>query len=389
LPITRRFPKLYAKMKFKINRDHFATGLQQVLNVVGTRATMPILSNVLLQAEGDHVSLTTTNLDLGIRCRLRADVQTPGAITLPVRKLATIVKALPNLEVTLDAGSGTQAKLTSGGSNFKLMGLAAEEFPPLPSFADQHVFNLPQETLGQMLKSVAYAQSEDENRYILNGVYFSFAENKLTLVATDGRRLALIAQDVEVSEENEGTLILPAKTVQELSRLLGQGEEVKITFNERQVAFEIKISEEAETSGLQDTVYLVSKIVEGNYPNYKQVIPKETEHRVKIERELLQDCVDRAALMTSDKSNSVKVKLSDNLLEVMASSTEFGESHESMAISYEGPEVQVAFNPRFMTDPLRAVTKDEIYFEFKDELSPGVFKTLDGFLCVIMPLRLS
>lgn len=375
-------------MKFKIHRDHFATGLQQVLNVVGSRATMPILSNVLIQAEGNQLSLTTTNLDLGIRCRIQADVETPGGITLPVRKLATIIKALPNAEVEVDASSGNQAKITSGGSLFRMTGISEDEFPPLPSFADQHIFNLKQDEVVGMLKNVSYAQSKDENRYILNGVFFSFKDDQLTLVATDGRRLALCSKEVAVAEDNAGDLILPAKTVDELQRLLGQGDGVKVTFSDRQVAFEIQIAVD-DDSGLKDNIYLVSKIVEGKYPDYKQVIPKETENRIKIERELLAECVQRAALVTSDKNNSVKLKLTDNLLEIKGSSPEYGESHESMAISYEGPEVTVAFNPQFLLDPLKALAQDEVYFEFKDELSPGVFKTLDSFLCVIMPLRLN
>ncbi len=374
-------------MKFKINQDHFCNGLQQVLNVVATRSTMPILSNVLIEAQDGYISLTTTNLDLGIRCRIKADVETPGGITLPVRKLATIVRELPQNDVFVDAGDNNQAKITSGGSLFKIMGINAKEFPPLPSFENRHVFELSQEAIVSMLKSVSYGQSTDENRYILNGVYFNFADEKLTLVATDGRRLALTALDTEITEDNTGSLILPAKTVAELERLLGKGEKVKIAFNDRQVAFEITIDEEA--SGLVDQLYLVSKIVEGNYPNYRQVIPKETEHRVKIERELMLECVNRAALVTSDKSHSVKLKVSKNLLEISGSSSEYGESHESMAIAYDGPEVQVAFNPQFLMEPLKALSKDEVFFEFKDELSPGLFKTLDNFICVIMPLRLN
>lgn len=376
-------------MKFKINRDHFVTGLQQVLNVVGSRAAMPILSNVLIKAEADHILLTTTNLDLGIRCQIKAAVAEPGAITLPVRKLSTIVRALPSMEVQVSAADESQAKITSGGSQFRIMGLAEENFPALPSFADQHVFNMAQTELAQMLKSVSYAQSSDENRYILNGVYFHFANEKLTLVATDGRRLALISKEMGVSEENSGQLILPAKTVAELERLLGQGEEVKITFSDRQVAFTIQVGKDSEESGLADSIYLVSKIVEGNYPNYEQVIPKQTEHRVKIERELFLECVQRAALVTSDKNTSIQFVVKPNLLEITGQSPDFGESHETMAIQYEGPEVKVSFNPQYMMDPLKALTKDEVFFEFKDELSPGVFRTLESFLCVVMPLRSS
>jgi DNA polymerase-3 subunit beta len=376
-------------MKFTINRDHFTNGLQQVLNVVGTRATMPILSNVLIEASEGQISLTTTNLDMGIRCRIKAEVAENGSITLPVRKLATIVRELPKIEVSVEATQNHQAKITSGGSLFRVMGLPQEEFPPLPEFKDQHVFHLPQENLVRMLKSVSYAQSTDENRYILNGVYFNFADDKLTLVATDGRRLALISEDVEVTEENAGSLILPAKTVAELERLLGKGTEVKIAFSDRQVAFEIGIGEESGAQGLVDNLYLVSKVVEGHYPNYRQVIPKETEHRIKIERELMLDCVRRAALVTSEKNNSVRLKISENLLEISGSSSEYGESHESMAIAYDAQEVTVAFNPGFLMEPLKALDQDEVYFEFKDELSPGLFKTLDSFLCVIMPLRLN
>ncbi len=376
-------------MNFKINKDHFSNGLQQVLNVVGTRSTMPILSNVMLETGEGHISLTTTNLDLGIRCRIEADVEKTGAITLPVRKLATIIRELPQNDVFVEISDKNQAKITSGGSFFKIMGIGTEEFPPLPTFENRHVFELGQEDIASTLKSVSYGQSTDENRYILNGVYFNFAGEELTFVATDGRRLALAALklETEVAEDNAGNLILPAKTVAELERLLGQGKKVKIAFNDRQVAFEIAIDD--ANSGLVDQIYLVSKIVEGNYPNYRQVIPKETEHRVKIERELMLECVNRAALVTSDKNNSVKLKMNKNLLEISGSSSEYGESHESMAISYDGPEVQVAFNPQFLMEPLKALTKDEVFFEFKDELSPGLFKTLDNFICVIMPLRLN
>jgi DNA polymerase III subunit beta len=374
-------------MKFKINRDHFANGLAQVLNVVGSKATMPILSNVLIEAEKDQVSLTTTNLDLGIRCKIKADVKETGSVTLPVKRLATIVRELPNVDVTFDASPNHQVKLASGGSNFRIMGLGREEFPPLPEFGDEKAYSLEQAELATMLKSVAYAQSTDETRYILNGVYFNFKDGKLSLVATDGRRLALASKEMEVPAASAGAIILPAKTVGELLRLLDKGAKVKINFNDRRASFQI--ATDKDTSGLVDSVYLYSKVVEGNYPNYQQVIPKETHQRIKLERELFSQCIHRAALVCSEKSNSVKIKLTSNLLEITAQSPDFGEAHESMAIGYSGPELQVAFNPAFVMDPLRALTKDEVFFELKDEVSPGVFKTLDNFICVIMPVRLS
>ena len=171
-------------------------------------------------------------------------------------------------------------------------------------------------------------------------------------------------------------------------RMLDKGPKVNISFNERRAAFQIGVEKDSPT-GLLDSIYLYSKVVEGNYPNYNQVIPKETHQRIKLERELFYQCVHRAAHVCSEKSNSIKIKLSSNLLEITASSPDFGESHESMAIAYSGPDLQVAFNPNFVADPLKALTKDEVFFELKDEVSPGVFKTLDNFLCVIMPVRMS
>lgn len=357
--------------------------------MVGTKISMPILNNVLIEAEGDSIGLTTTNLDLGIRCRIAAEITESGGITLPVRKLATIIRELPNLDVEIESSAGHHIKITSGGSQFLMTGIGADEFPALPTFSDDHVFELSQETLAYMLRSVSYAQSTDESRFIMNGVYFDFADEKLTLAATDGRRLALVHSKIAVNEDNAGHLILPARTVAEVERLVGQGEVVKISFNDRQVAFELGTQSKDETNGIIGSIYLVSKVVEGSYPNYHQVIPRETERRIKVERELMLDCVKRAALVTSDKSNSIKIKVSDSLMEITASSSEYGDSHESIAVQYEGPDVAVAFNPEFLMHPLRAQTRDELIFEFKDELSPGVFRTADSFLCVIMPVRLN
>ncbi len=373
-------------MKFKINRDHFAAGLAQVLGVVGARASMPILSNVLIEAEGDTVSLTTTNLDLGIRCRIKASVTSGGAITLPVKKLATIVRSLPAIDTVVEISGQNRVRVTSGASQFQIMGLPADQFPGLPSFADQHSFNLPQAELASMLKKVAYAQSTDENRFILNGVYFNFADAKLTLVATDGRRLATAAKGLEAAAGQAGQLILPARTVNELQRMLGDTGEVRIAFNDRQVSFRVQIAD--KDAALTDQINLVSKVVEGNYPNYRQVIPKETVHRVELEREPLLECVQRAALMTSDKNTSVKLAVGESKLVITASSSEYGEAQEELAIKFDGPAVQIAFNPAYLLDPLKALADDVVQFEFKDDMSPGVIRNKEEFLCVVMPQRL-
>jgi DNA polymerase-3 subunit beta len=375
-------------MKVKLHRDHFIIGLNQVLNIVSTRATMPILSNVLIEARPDGVQLTTTNLDMGVRCAIKAEVLEPGSITLPVRRLATIVRELPSLDVRLESSQKLQATLVSGGSRFKIMGLPPEEYPPFPTFDEERSFILPQAELSRLLKLVSYAASTDESRYQMNSVFFDFTPGKLTLVATDGRRLALASHDVSVGEKNTGKLILPLKTVAEVERTLGQGDNVKLTFNNRQIAF--AFDNKNSDAGLIDRIQLVSKLIEGKYPDYTQVLPKETYSRLKLDRNLFTESVKRVSLVTTEKNNSVKLKISSKNIEISANSSDFGEAQESIGgVAYEGQEVSVAFNPQYLIEPLRAVTSDEIFFEFKDELSPGVFKTLDKFICVVMPLRLS
>lgn len=375
-------------MKFKINKEHFATGLRQVINVVGSNNQIAVLKNVLIKAEAGTVMLTTTNLDLAIRCSIKAEVESEGEITLPVKTLAKIIMSAPQQEITLESSDSITARISSASYKATLHGLKAEDFPPLPSFVDQHNYEFSPQELLNMLRSVSYAQSTDENRYVLNSVFFNFAENKLTLVATDGKRLALISREIKLEREDEGSIILPAKTVAELEKLLTQGKAVKISFNNRQVAFDIAVGEESESNGLTGSIYLVSKILEGNYPNYKQVIPKEAEQRIKVERELMLEAVQRVSITTSDKQKLVRLKLSKNSLEISCQSADVGESSQPIDIEYDGPEVQIGFNPDFLQSPLRSLTKDEIYFEFKDENTPGVFKTLDNFLCVVMPMRI-
>lgn len=375
-------------MKFKLNRDHFANGLQQVSNVVPLRPTMPILSNVLIEATGDQVSLTTTNLDLGIRCIIQADVQTEGTLTLPVRKLLDIVRGLPSMDVEVEALDAEHAKVSSGSSKFRMTAIGVSEFPPLPTFKNDSEFTLAQDTLTGMLKSVSYAQSTDETRHMLNGVFFNFDDGKLTVVATDGKRLALNSEDLEIPEAQEGNFILPAKTVSELERLLGKGDNAKILFNDRQVAFDIEIGDGAKEQGLSQTIHLVSKAVEGKFPNYKIVIPEDADQRVTINRDDLYENIGRAALVVTDKSESITMTFSENQILFKGQSTEFGESEETMEIDYSGPEVQLTFNPRFLMHPLKVLEEDEVNFEFKNEMSPGVFKNNGQFSCVVMPLRL-
>lgn len=392
-------------MKVRIEKNVLNNGLSQVLNVVGMRTSLPVLSNVRLCAGEGALELTTTNLDMGIRCTVAADVKEGGSIALPARRLASIAKALPEGTIEFEC-SDDQAKLSCGCSKFRIMGMNDAEFPPLPMFEQTEALVVEQQQLRGWLRHVSFAQSEDENRYLLNGVLFAFkggeeAANgetadggnvaELHVVATDGRRLSLMQQSMEVPQALRGkSFILPSKAVGELEHLLQQSAPVKLYFNNRQVGFELELDESAQKSGLAQSIYLVSKQIEGTFPNYLQVLPKTAECRVRLERSLLLESIQRAALVSSLENNTVKLTFNQNLLEISASSAEFGEAHESIAVEYEADEkpISITFNSKFLTDPLKALDEDTIFFEFKDEVSPGVIKTNDNFRCVVMPLRL-
>lgn len=369
-------------MKLVIGKEQILHGLQAVQNVVGSRTTLPILSNVLLKASEGRLELTATDLDVTVACSVEARVTVPGQTTIPVKKFFGICRELGHLEVELETGERNVCTLSSGNSYYKIHGLAAEDFPPLPEFPEQKSVTLPQDKLRAMLRKTSFAISADESRYVLNGIFFSLKNHKITLVATDGRRLALVEEEVELPPESEADFIVPTKAINELNRLLQPGGEVTLRYSENQVAFSLK--GEKSPSAL-----LISKLVEGNYPNYRQVIPTEFKERVTLVREELLQALRRAEIMTSDKSNSVKMSFTKNNLAITANTPEVGEGRELLAIQYKGADVAIAFNPVYLMDPLKALDADEVYIELSDELSPGVVKTNAPFLYVIMPMRMA
>jgi DNA polymerase-3 subunit beta len=364
-------------MKFSATKEKILEGLQQVQNVVSTRTTLPILSNVLLQAKEGAVHLTTTDLDVGVRGSFEASVDKPGATTLPARRLFTIIRELPSSEISVEVDGKNAASIRSGQSFFKILGLPEEEFPPLPKFENAKMVTMRQKDLREGLRKTAYAISTDETRYVLNGVLFSFKENKLTLVATDGRRLAMLDIELEFPRSHEADIIVPTKAVTELQRLLKDDGEVKISVGSGQIAFDL------------NNTLLVSKLIEGNYPNYKQVIPSEAKERVTLERETFLNSLRRVSLLASDKSNSIKLNFSKNNIEITANTPEVGEAKESLPVAYKGRDFSIAFNPEFLMAPLRNLTEDEIFFDLIDEMSPGVLKIQTPFLYVLMPMRVS
>ncbi len=368
-------------MKLTIAKEQLLNGLQAVQNVVGSRTTLPILSNVLLRGEEERLVLTATDLDVTVSSSVQANIKRPGAITVPVKKLFGIARELGALELDVEVDDKNGCRIKAGGSYYRINGLSAEEFPPLPQFADNGKLVLPQEKLKGMLKRTSFAVSTDETRYVLNGIFLSLKEHRVTLVATDGRRLALTDEEVEASPDGPLEFIIPTKAINELNRLLQTKGDVEIKVSENQAAFRL--------NGEQGGTLIVTKLVEGNYPNYKQVIPTETAERIALAREELLQALRRAEIMTSEKSNSVKLAFTRNSLSITANTPEVGEACENLAINYKGDDRAIAFNPAFLIDPLRALDVDEVFFEIADELSPGVIKINGPFLYVIMPMRMS
>lgn len=364
-------------MKFSVSKEKFLAGLQAVQNVVSTRTTLPILSNVLLQARDGQVRLTTSDLDVGITGTIDAQIEQEGSTTLPARRLATIVRELPANDILIEVDEKNIASIRCGQSFFKILGLPEEEFPPLAQFEGAKVFKLQQKDLREALKKTSYAISTDETRYVLNGILFSFRDGKLTMVATDGRRLALVDLDVDFPQGQEIDVIVPTKCVTELGRMTSDVGELTMSVAENQLAFQV------------GTTLLVSKLVEGNYPNYRQVIPGEAKERVALEREQFLNAVHRVSLLSSEKSNSVKLVFSKNNIEIVANTPDIGEARESLPITYKGRDLAIAFNPEFLMAPLRNLSTEEVFLDLIDEMSPGVIKIQTPFLYVLMPMRIS
>ncbi len=364
-------------IKLRVTKEKILEGLNRVQNVVSTRTTLPILSNTLVQAGNGGLSLTTTDLDIAVRCTVEAEVSNAGGTTLPARKLFSIIKEVSVADIEIEVDDRNAASIRCGTSFYKIMGLPEEEFPQFPKAEGGKTLKMEQSVLRDMLKKTAYGVSSDETRYVLNGVYMSFKGSKLTVVATDGRRLALIERDVDVPKGMETELILPTKAVGELQRLLSDKGDAKLSVGENQIIISI------------DGTTLVSKLIEGTYPNFRQVIPSEAKERVPMERELLLAALHRASILANEKSQSVKLNFAKNNLTITATTPEIGEAKETMAINYKGKDLTIAFNPQYLMDPLRNLDADEVFLELTDELSPGVLKVSEPFLYVLMPMRLN
>ena len=364
-------------MKFSIEKDLIMEALQKVQSIVGQRTTLPILSNVLLEADHGKLTLTTTDQEVSVRTSVEADISESGSTTLPARRFFSICRELPSHQIDIAVTSNDVAEIASGSANFKLEGLSKDDFPPMPSFEESFSYELQQGTFKDILQKTSYAASTDESRAILNGSLMAFRDNKLTVVCTDGRRLALVEQEIDIPDDAELDIVVPTKTVSELIKTLGDEGVASIKTSATQVAFEF------------GNIFIISKLIDGTYPNYRQVIPSQCEERIAIDRETLHDAVRRVSLMLDDQAASVKVQITENRINLLTSSPEVGEAHESIPVKYSGKDITIAFNPAFMIAPLKHLDSDEVFLELSDDLSPGVIKSNVPFLYVIMPIRVN
>lgn len=364
-------------MKFSIVRSKFLDGLQRIQNVVSGRGTLQILQNAMIEAEGDRLCMTTTDLDISERCYVECQIEEPGSTTLPIRRLASIIRELDEGKIMVEVDEDDVATVQSGSSYFKIIGMSVRDFPPVPVTEGKFCYRIDQGVLLEMLRKTSYAISQDETRRVLNGVLMAFKDNKLTMVATDGRRLALVEQEIEFPPEAEAELILPNKAVTELMRLLSNEGDLKVYAQTNQAVFEI------------GTTMMSSKLIDGVYPNYRQVIPGACDERVVIEREALLSALRRVSVVTTDKSNATRLTFSANQLTISINTPDVGEGRDTLPVKYAGKEISIIFNPEYVMDPLKNIDDDEVYLEMNDGHSPALLKCNVPFLYVLMPLRIS
>jgi DNA polymerase-3 subunit beta len=373
-------------MKLSITKIELQRGLSRIQAIVEKRNTMPILANALLGAEstGDRgtLEIAATDLEVGIRSRHVAEITTPGSVTASAKKLFEIVRELPDESVQLEAPGSGQVQISCGRAEFKLAGSAAEEYPALPEIAPERVVAVQATVLGEMIERTIYAASTDETRYNLNGVHLEFLteSGKLRMVATDGHRLAYADRELgqEIPGLGEG-VIIPRKGLAELRRLCEEedADEVELGFEGNSVL------------ARKEGVTLVMRLIEGEFPNYRQVIPREVSRQLVLPVDTIAQAVRRVILLSAERSRAVKLELSSGLLRLTCSNPDLGEAREELDTDYAGDEFTIAFNARYLTDALAVMHAKEVRFSFHDPLSPIQLSPADdeSALAVVMPMR--
>ena len=364
-------------MRISIKKDVLLKALQKVCNIIGSRTTLPILANVLIETgEDGKLTLTTTDLELRISTRVEADIQEAGSTTIPAKRLLGLVSKFKNEDVLIETNENHHSKITCGTAEFMLLGLDPRDFPAPVAFEPQRKLKLKQADFSRIIDRISYAASFDDARKFLHGILLSVKEGNLTAVATDGKRLALVEKLLdEAPEGSDGDIIITIKAAAEAKRVMEKEGDIFIEIGNNQVIFHIG-----------DTV-ITSKLIEGAYPQYRQVIPTAFSKQVELPCRAFVDALEIVSIPLFDSSAYVKLTFSANQLKFEANSINIGEGHETIPVEYGFEDVSVSFNPQFLADPFKRLDVEKVTMKMNDAMSPIAIKSNDGFLYVIMPMR--
>ncbi len=370
-------------MKLTIKKEEILKGLQRIQGVVEKKNTMPILSNMLLTAEANSVEIVATDLEIGLRGHYVAEVEKPGAVTVSAKKMYEIVRELPAEDVQIRVEDSNWVKIISGQSQFKLVGLPKDEYPALPDVAEEGMIVIDGDTLRDMIKKTLFSVGENDARYVLNGLFVHMSQTKgglnIRMVGTDGHRLSMIDRIVDAKHKEE-SLIIPKKAMMELRKILEEDTpkaELRLGFSKNHALFK------------RDGLVMVSKLIDGNYPNYQQVVPAKSTKKVTVSKDVFTHAVKRVSILSKEKTNAVKLQLEKDRLILSTNNPEVGEATEELTVDYKGEGVAIGFNSRYLMDVLSSMDRQQIALELNDSLSPCLI-TEEGdehYKCVVMPMR--
>ena len=355
-------------MNFDIDKKELLKGLVLIQSIAGRKTTLPILSHVLMELDKDSLYLTGTDLETGIREGMPANIQQEGKASVSAKKLYEIVRELPDQTIHIEKKENHWITITCGKSTFNLAGLDPEEFPSLPAYKEEYFSKLPSRTLMGMIERTVFAASNEESRYHLNGIFFlqtkQAGKDVLRMVATDGHRLSLIHREGYRIRGIEKGIILPKKGVLELKKILGDKEEEQI-----EIYFD-------GTHGFvrMGKSLVILRLIDGEFPEYEQVIPKENDKKIKMEREKVYSCLRRISTMASDRVEGVKLSFKKGVIEGSTFNQDFGDAREEVEVAYEGPTLEIGFNARYLIEALNAADTGEVWIELKDEGSPAILR---------------
>jgi len=369
-------------MLFTIGKNQIQRELHLIQGVIEKKNTIPILSNLLIETEADHIKMVATDLEVGLRCKSEATVNKEGAVTISAKKLYEIVRALPESDIKFEKIDNNWISIECERSQFKIVGLPKEDFPSLPEFDFAEGIPISADLLKEMIHKTSFAISEEDTRYALNGALFIIKGKQMCMVATDAHRLALFKTEVEKKlSDDEIRVIIPKKTVQQIKSIIDNGEkEVIFGRSENHVFFKI-----------EDKI-LVSRIIEGQFPNYEKVIPVDSDKEVIFPTKDFTDAIKRVALLSDERSRAIKFYINPGKVEIRSSNPELGEACELLYVPYQGEKVNIGFNAQYIIDFLNVVEDKEIKFEMKDETSQGLLTLTEKhpyeYTYVIMPMRI-